>query len=262
MYTATLTTINEMHKGILIIWSYKFNMLMQLLSLAFIFIGISYFMGGGELQPEQLSSALLGYMVWFYAASAVSNMSWDLREETQVGTLEQMYMSPVRPALLLLGRTIANLLTTTVMVVLMGGILVLALGIPLQLRWEGLPIFVITLVGLFGFGFMIGGATLIFKHSESLGNLFQNALLFLNGALLPVDRLPGWLETFALTMPTTQGIIVLRNVMIDGQSLGAVWADGSLIWLIAHSLVYFILGWTVFAYCERIAKQRALLGQY
>ena len=90
----------------------------------------------------------------------------------------------------------------------------------------------------------------------------QNALLFLNGAFLPVDRLPVWMEAFARTLPTTQGIIVLRRIVLDGASLAAVWQEGSLIWLVVHSAVYFVVGWFFFKWCEKKAREQGALGQY
>ena len=87
------------------------------------------------------------------------------------------------------------------------------------------------MVGLFGFGYAIGGLTLVFKQISSVSGLVTNMLLFLNGTLLPVHHFPAWLETIAVFLPTTQGIIVLRKVVIDGASLTAVWQDGSMVFL-------------------------------
>jgi ABC-2 type transport system permease protein len=77
-----------------------------------------------------------------------------------------------------------------------------------------------------------------------------------------VDRLPAWLQTAAKLLPSTQGIIVLRSVILDGKPLGAVWADGSLVLLALHSLVFFVAGWLVYRLCEAVAKRRGALGQY
>jgi ABC-2 type transport system permease protein len=90
----------------------------------------------------------------------------------------------------------------------------------------------------------------------------QNGLLFLSGALLPVEAMPEWLAAIARTLPSTQGIVVLRRVVLDGQSLASVWQDGSLIWLIVHSAIYLTVGCLFFSVCEQIAKKQGSLGQY
>ena len=171
-------------------------------------------------------------------------------------------MSPTPIGIILLGRVFANFLISTAQLLIQGTALLLLLNVRLPMRWEALPVLGITLVGVFGFGFMLAGATLVFKQIESLANLFQNVLMFFNGMLLPLDAMPGWLASIARTMPTTQGVYVLQRLLLDGESLMSMWQDASLIWLIVHSMVYFTIGWLVFSSCERIAKTRGSLGQY
>lgn len=262
MALAGTVVLNEIQKRMILLWGYKFNFFTQMFMVSFIFVGISFFMAGGQPEPELLASGLVGYLIWFFALAAISDMSWGIREETQTGTLEQMYMSPLPTGMLMLGRSVASLFISILMVGVSALVLVLVLGIPLPLSWAALPVFLLTMAGLYGFAFILGGATLVFKQVEALANLMQNALLFLNGALLPVDRLPGWMEAFAKTLPTTQGIIVLRRVILDGQSLGQSWQDGSLVGLVINSTVYFVVGWYFFRWCENRARQMGALGQY
>lgn len=260
--TAAVVLFNETYKRFIVLWSYKFNFLTQTFTFAFLFVGISFFISGGSPRPEQLAPALMGYLIWFFAVAAISDLSWGIREETQTGTLEQMYMSPVPSGLLLAGRSISSLVWSSLIVVVVGGVLMLLLGIRIPVRLAGLPVFALTMAGLYGFAFILGGATILFKQVESLGNLLTNLLLFLNGSFLSVERLPGWMETVARGLPTTQGIDVLRRVVLDGASLAAVWRDGSLQWLLLNSAVYLLVGWGVFRWCEDLARKRGVLGQY
>lgn len=262
MAAALIAMTNETRKGLLLIWDHRLNTLSQLAMLVFIFVGIGFIVGDGRFESARLAPALLGYLLWAYARIVIFSVSADLVGEAQAGTLEQMYMSPVPAALLLLGRVTALLVSTTIMIGLVGAVLVGLLGIHLPLRWEGLPVLGLTLAGLFGFGLLLGGATLVFKQVAALADLVQNAILFLNGSLVAVERFPGWLEALARTLPTTQGIGVLRNVVLNGQSLPAAWADSSLVWLAVNSAAYLVGGWLVYRWCERIARRQGSLGQY
>src|SRR5438105_7307468 len=91
-----LATFNETYKRLLIIWDYRFNILTQLVTVAFIFIGATFFLGGGKLDTKQLPSLFLGCLVWFYARIDILTTSDDLMSEAQSGTLKQMYMSLIR----------------------------------------------------------------------------------------------------------------------------------------------------------------------
>lgn len=262
MRALTIGLIGEIRKNLLINWTYKANMFASLFTLGFIFVGIVFFMGGGKLSPNNVASALLGYLIWMYAVTAVSDLSYGLRGEISAGTLEQLAMSHAPLELLLMGRVIATLMIASVQVFLMGIVMYLLLGIRIPLRLEALPAFLLTLLGVFGFGFIIAGAMLIFKQVEFFTNLMNNALAFLNGSFLPVSALPIWMATFAKTLPSTLGIIVLREIILEGKSLATTWREGSLVELTVNSVVYFAVGWLVFAVCERIAKNWGSLGQY
>lgn len=262
MSISLLAMFNETYKRFLIIWDYKFNVLTQLLVIGIIFIGASFFLGNGQFNPQQLTVLFLGYVVWLYARIIIMSTGADLVGEAEAGTLEQMYMTPARTEVLILGRVLATLLTTTVMVLLTSIVLALVLRISIPLRWEGLVVMGLTLAGLFGFALILGGLTLIFKQVDALADLIQNALLFLTGSLLPINHFPPWLAFIARTLPITQGIDVLRNVLLNGQSLVTAWDNQSLLWLIVNSSVYLITGWVIFKYSERVAKQQGSLSHY
>ena len=253
---------NEIVKGLLHVWRYRINFLAQLAMFGFLFVGIGFLMGRGRMDDAALPSMLVGFVVWYYAFMAILSMSTSLATEAQTGTLEQAYISPAPPAWIFTGRALATLVSTTLMGSVMAGALVLIFGLRLTVGLAALPIFAMTLLGVFGFGFMIGGATLAFKRVDAVGNLAQNTLLFMNGTLLPVDHFPGWMAAIANTLPTTRGIAALRAAVIDHQPLSRLWDDGTLPGLALHSAVYLFAGWLTFTWCERYARRHGTLGHY
>jgi ABC-2 type transport system permease protein len=262
MKTILIAFIGEVRKGLLINWTYKANLLISLLTLGFIFIGIAFFMGGGKMESEKVTSALLGYLIWMYAALAVNDLSYGLRGEINAGTLEQLEMSPAPVGWLLIARVTANLIISSVQITVLGIVMLLLLGIRFPLRLEALPALLLTMVGVLGFGFIIAGAMLVLKQVESFSNLLINALAFMNGTFLPVSAMPDWLVVISKSLPSTQGIVVIRKIVMEGKSLITTWQDGSLISLTLNSAIYLMIGWIIFTACERVAKNRGTLGQY
>ena len=256
----------EAVKGVLLIIGYRFNNVGYLLTFIFVFIGIGFFMGNGRIQAGSMESPLLGYLVWFFGLKAIEHMAFMLAEEARGGTLEQMYMTPAPMGVVMLGRSIGTLAVSAVQAAIIGVILVLVLRLEVifdpQVVANAIPVFILTMLGLFGFGFIVAGLTIVFKQIGTLINMLQNLLLFLSGAILPVDRLPPAVGAFAKTLPSTQGIVVLRQVVFERLSLPEVWISGALPWLAVHSALYFVLGWIFYAYCESIAKRQGSLGQY
>lgn len=49
---------------------------------------------------------------------------------------------------------------------------------------------------------------------------------------------------------------------LEGITLRGAWQDGSLLWLIVHSLSYLVVGVLIFLLCERIARRQGSLGAY
>lgn len=258
----SLMLYNETRKRLLIIWDYKSNVLTQIFMMILIFIGATFLIGGGQFHPDQITSMLLGYIVWYYARLVITTTSSEMLAEASIGTLEQIYMSPAHPTRILLARMLVMLGTSTVIVIIPALLIAAPLGVHFPLRWEGLAVFAITLVGLYGFALALSGLALVLKQVDTLADLIQNVLLFLTGSLLPITHFPRWLALFAQTLPITQGIALIRGVVLQGQSLSDTWRDGGLPWLLANSAIYLVLGHLTYTACERYARQKGSLGQY
>jgi ABC-2 type transport system permease protein len=261
-YDWLLIIFNETHKGLLLRWSYKFDLFSQIFFYAFMFVGFTFFQGDASRNTDKIASALLGYLLWFYLMHIGGSMGSQLREEAQTGTLEQMYMSPAPSGLVQIGRSLSPLLIATPLGIVIAAPLVLLYRLNIPWVWGAAPIFLLTILEVYGYAFVVGGATLLFKNVDNLAALFRILLLFLNGAFRPIDEMPAWLASLARALPTTQGVVVLRQVVLEGRSLASVWTDGSLVWLTLHAIIYFVLGWGVYAICERQARKEGLLGQY
>lgn len=252
----------ETWKGILIMWSYKFALIGDVLGLFIIFLGINFFIGQGQFDKDSLAFTLLGFCLWTYASFAIGNMTWALREEQQQGTLEQMCMGNSSFASLLFGRTLATFFWNTLIILVGGGTIALLFRLDLSLNWKVIPVFLLTILGLYGLGFLAGGATLLFKNVLSFTNLLQNVLLFINGAIVPVTLFPEWMARISRALPTTLSIEALRLVTLEGETLQETWQRGTLQMLSLHSITWFAIGLLVFSLAERESRRRGLLGQF
>ncbi|MYA04981.1 MAG: ABC transporter permease [Caldilineaceae bacterium SB0664_bin_22] len=252
----------ETWKGLQLMWTFKFNVVSEVVGLFMVFLGINFFVGNGAFNSEDLAFTLVGFCIWTYSIFAISNMSYALREEQQQGTIEQMFMGSTPFAALLFGRTLSNFVWTTAVILLGGGTITLAFGLDLGLNWRLVPVLGLTMFGLYGLGFVVAGLTILFKNILSFANLIQNVLLFLNGAIVPVTVFPAWMTTATRALPSTLSIEVARLVTLDDLTLATVWTDGLLPLLVLHSLIWFVLGLSLYLVAERIARRKGLLGQF
>lgn len=262
MLTSVLVAFNETSKGLRLAWGYRLNALTEIVVFALVFVGFSFFMGEGKLVPAFMASALLGYLLWFYTNYVLAEMSHYLMEEAQAGTLEQAYMSPAPSWVLVLGRALASFVASTTKAGLMGTALVVVLGLDIPFKLQALVPFGLALVGVIGLAFVVAGLTVVFKRTTAVTELMSMLLLFFNGAMLSIDKMPDWLSEAVRLLPTTVGIVQIRRILLGDESLVALVQDGALLWLTVHSLVWLALGVAVFKWLERMAQTRGTLGQY
>src|SRR5438477_7673169 len=109
----SLMLFNETRKRLLITWDYRSNILTQIFMMILLFTGAVFLIGGGQFNPAAITSMLLGYIVWYYARLVITNTSSEMLGEAQIGTLEQIYMSPAHPAIILLARMFCLLVMST-----------------------------------------------------------------------------------------------------------------------------------------------------
>ena len=238
---------------------YLFNMLSALITIyilfLLIFFGARALGGGAPGFDGTLDAIVVGFLVWTFAAFAYLEFALKLVREAQEGTLEQLYMSPLGFTWVSLFRILSafwfHLTLNIVFLVLM----MATTGRWLHLDVVSLlPLILLTLTGVYGIGFAIGGLALVFKRIESFVQIFQFALVGLIAA--PIDRFP-----FLRYLPLAEGNRLIRRVMVEGLSIFEL-PTADLVFLLVNSAVYFGLGFLVFKLMENVARDRGLLGHY
>ncbi len=146
--------------------------------------------------------------------------------EREVGTIEALLVTPIRPIELMLGKTIPNLLVA--MIIVAGNLAfgVLVLGVPFQ----GNLLLFLMLATMFcfsglGLGLVISVAAQNQLQAQLLGIMVNFAGFFLAGMLFPAYALPPVLRLISYVFPATYFIPITRAIMIKGVGLTAIWGD-------------------------------------
>jgi ABC-2 type transport system permease protein len=250
-----------MKKNFLIIWRYPFNLIAGVFSLLVVFFvifyGAKWIAGGNPSFGDTEAGIIMGFVLWSFIIFAFSDLTWDFINEAQQGTLEQLYMSPlgfgwVSTSYILTFLVINLTLTFSILFSIMA-----ITGKWLNMDFASLlPLMLLTIWGVYGFGFAMGGLALVFKQVQAAFQVFQFVWLLFILAPAVLETVP-WVKF----LPVTWGTHLIGRVMIDGQSLYAM-APADLLFLAANSACYFALGFLGFKYLERTARDRGLLGHY
>jgi ABC-2 type transport system permease protein len=253
---------NEIEKGLIDLWRGKIASLLELILFALMFLAIMFALGRGTFHQEQVAPLLVGFVGYIFFHMQTNRLFWGLLGEMQSGTLEQMYLSPLPSWLLTIGLEVASIVEAAISALLLYFFIDLVVQVAIPLQWAAVLPLVLLVLGSVGYSLILGGLTLLFKRLEILKELFQIVVLVFGGVLVSLERMPGWMATIARFLPLTPGVDVLRRILLEGASLGALAGDGTLLWLVGNALAYLALGIVVFRWCERIAKRRGTLGQY
>lgn len=256
----TLTLYRTMFKQTLIgLKRYLFETLTGTTTLFLFFLALFYgakaISGSGFTAGETPEAMVVSYAVWSLAIFAYFSMAQDLIQEAQLGTLEQLAMSPLGLSKVLLGRALSGITWQFITIAVLLTAMMAATGKWLHIDVLSIfPLAVLTLGGVLGLSFAMGGLAIVFKKVQAALQLLQIA--FIGFVALPIHSFPA-----VKYMPLAWGNELLKRVMIRGDSVLTVGA-ADLAFLAVHAAGYVAGGLLVFKYFERVARTRGLLGHY
>lgn len=234
------------------------NTLAMLFTFYILFLGMFagiQFIGDPGSQDMNTQYVIVNYLFWFLSMTVMNSIGFEVINEAMRGTLEQLSMSPLGMWRIMLTRLVA---TTVIHFILIVGLLyasMLTAGQWLNLDLLTiLPILLLTLISMFGVGFMIAGMSMLLKQVQAFLQILQFLLVGLT--FVPLSVAP-----FLAFFPFVKGVDLVREVMIHGVKL-TEFGFGDYFILIANAAVYFPLGLAFFLYCERVAMQKGLLAHY
>lgn len=208
-----------------------------------------------------ISFVVVGGILSIYIVAVFFGIAASLKEDMQRGTLESNWVTPAPRTLLLIGRSLANVVHATLQV-----LLILIAMVPFGAGlggefWRGLGlVFAPSLIGLYGIGFILAGVAFLAREVNAFLDLGQFALMTLTGQSYPVTVLPRWLLVISLAIPLTYGIDTLRSVLFGTHSLLPLGQSLVLLWGTAALLV--VIGLAAFVAAERYARTKGTIGMH
>ncbi len=251
---------NEIRKGLLILRAHPASLALGITVSLFWYLGVQFIIGQGQLPRDLLPPTLVGFSAYMFLWMASLAMVGDLVEEMHTGTLAQTHLSPVSPSLLLLGRLGTASVQSILVAALATAVPLVVADIPIPARWEALVPLALTLLNGLAFTLLFAGVALTNPFIGEIHHLVTGLIAMLNGTFLPVALFPDWLEPVARLLPTTLGIEATLKVLFEQRSLGDLWADGSLPWLLVYTLALTLAGWWVYMRNQRKLMRDGTLG--
>lgn len=154
--------------------------------------------------------------------------------EREIGTLEQLLVSPLSATDLMLGKTIPVACIAMMQLALVTVVALLWFDIPLR----GSPVALLLAAALFivaGLSFGLYISTLASTQQEAFLSMFLFLLpaIILSGFMYPVDTMPRFFQELTLLNPLRHFLEVIRGIFLKGSGLRELWPQFTLLALMA-----------------------------
>jgi len=172
---------------------------------------------------------------WFFVPGVVGTLTLILIvsltasaivREREVGTLEQIMVTPIRPSEFILGKTLPFFIIGLAEVALVAIFGMLWFGVPFVgnplLLLLGTCLFLLSTLGL---GLLI--STLCRTQQQAFASTFfvVNPMFILSGFAFPIASMPEPLQWLTYLDPLRYYLVVIRAIFLKGVGLEALWPD-------------------------------------
>jgi ABC-2 type transport system permease protein len=172
-----------------------------------------------------------GVLVLLLLVTTMNLTSMAVVREKEIGTLEQLMVTPIRPSEMIIGKlvpfTIIGSINATVVVTVM----VYGFGIPIK---GSVPL----LIGLSGFfllttlglGLFVSTITRTQQQAMMIGQFFiLQPMMYLSGFTFPVENMPRILQVISWAIPMRHYLVIVRSLILKGVGFSDLWVQALLL---------------------------------
>src|SRR6266567_4257122 len=156
-------------------------------------------------------------LVTLVTAMAAMQSAFNIVQEKESGTIEQINVTPIKKHIFIIGKLIPFLVL---------GIVVFTLGLLVGWAFYGVVpsgnllvlygSLVVYLFAMLGLGLLISTYSGTQMQAMSLSFFFINIFNMMSGVFSSVDSMPGWAQTIVMTFPPSHFIKIMRMVVLTG----------------------------------------------
>jgi ABC-2 type transport system permease protein len=181
-----------------------------------------------------ITTGIIG-LLFVLQGSVVSSAS--LVREKEMGTIEQLLMTPASSYELLIAKIAPIFLLLALDIGLALGVARLVFGVPMRgsllLFFLAASLCVICGIGL---GMMIATFTRTQQQAQLMGFFTNPPLAILSGATTPIEAMPAWLQPVTAINPIKHFAIIARSIMLKGSGVDVLYRN-----LLALALIALVM---------------------
>lgn len=162
---------------------------------------------------------------------ALITTALSVAREREQGTLDQVLVSPLSPAMIMIGKTVPAVMIACVQATAITLIAIVAFWVPftgsLIVLYAGMLLYALALCG---FGLFISAISATQQQAFLGVFTFMMPAILLSGFIAPVANMPLWLQWVSWIDPLRHFIVIVKGVFLKGSGFAALWPS---LWPIA-----------------------------
>jgi ABC-2 type transport system permease protein len=208
-------------------------------------------LGGGDLPVYTSTRVLynpdmdgLVFMVPGIAAIllqmlTIAQVAMAVVRDRELGTLEQLLVTPVRPLELIVSKVIPNIALAVIDTLIIVFVGVFWFGVPFQgSPWLFAWLSLLFIVSGLGLGLLISTVVQTQKQAQQITTVLMLIATMITGLFYPRSTMPPIVRAFGDLLPVTYFIRIARGIMTKGVGLSFMWRD--VVVLVIYSVVVVV----------------------
>lgn len=250
----------ELKRNWTIVWRYPLQaasgLILTLILFMTLLAGIRYVAGPAAQYGDRMDTMIVGYVLWNTLVFAMGEIASGLEGEGRIGTLEQLFLSPMTGTRIFLTRALAGQTVVLTFNVVILGILLLVTGTRLHFPAALFLPLATAVCACYGIGLTLGALALVYKRVAPIIQMTQFALIAL--IMVPFESWQPTSANPAFLLPLVPSAALLRDLMARGEALDPfVFAMA-----VGNAVLFLGIGALLFRVAERAAKRQGLLATY
>ena len=174
-----------------------------------------------NLDPRRTTIPCLVCILATVVGALLSGLS--IAREREMGTFEQLLVSPLTPLEILLGKAIPVLVLATGSAVMLIGITIFIFSIPLKGSFFILlGSLILYLLSIIGVGLFVSSLSMTQQQAILGVILVLPPSIMLSGFATPVENMPDWLRTLTVVNPVRWYLVIVKGVFMKDMDVREV----------------------------------------
>ncbi len=146
--------------------------------------------------------------------------------EKEIGTMEQIIVTPIRPLEFILGKTVPFALISFAIVSIITAVGVFWFGVPIRgsllLLFGATALYLLTSLGV---GLLISTVSGTQQQAMMVTFLVNFPIMLLSGFVFPISAMPKWIQTITIINPLRYFIVIIRAIFLKGTGIAVLWPE-------------------------------------